>query len=121
MSSMEVTCTLMMEANQDHIFNANEHSKKRCIDDSVKDLQVEHIKGKEHPLEFKFSSVGTFLCINLQIKRDFEGGMAGPQIAFVQVRFWTGPFLNKKASFKDNTPDCSVSKVTHLLYDQKQE
>jgi len=47
-------------------------------------LQLEHIEGKEQPLEMRLSSVGTLLCINLQQKKDLEGGMSKHHIVLAQ-------------------------------------
>jgi hypothetical protein len=31
----------------------------------------------EHPLSIRFSSLGSFSCINLHTNRDFDGGISG--------------------------------------------
>jgi len=72
-----------MVTNQFQRLPENSHSKNKCEEDSTSLLQLEHIEGKEQPLEMRLSSVGTLLCINLQQKKDLEGGMSKHHTVFL--------------------------------------
>lgn len=67
-------------ANQDHIFTAKGHWKNKWKEVSEFMKQREHIEGMQEPLYMRFSSAGTFSCINLHTNMDLEGGMSKHQI-----------------------------------------
>jgi hypothetical protein len=76
MSSTEVKWRVKSKhfANQDQRWIAKSHSKKIWKDDSICLQQKLHMEGRKQPLFNKCSSIGTLSCINLQTRRDFEGG-----------------------------------------------
>jgi hypothetical protein len=106
MSSIQVNWIVWFKlpASQDHNLIANSHSKKIWKEDSTWLLQRLHIEGIWQPLHNRFSSVGTFSCIILQTKSDFEGGMSVLQIRFAQERSWNCCILKRYASLSCKSP-----------------
>jgi len=59
---------------------------------------------KVHPLNCKFSSVGSFDSINRQNIKEWDGGMQGRHISVAQSRFGGAGLRNWKASFEESSP-----------------
>ena len=106
-SSMDANWRVKLRIFLNHLHNSTtkSHSKKRWKEDSSFLLQLEHIDGRAHPLDVRLSLVGILLCINLQQRRDLEGGMSLCHTFFAQWTFWKLADLNKKASFRVKSPD----------------
>jgi hypothetical protein len=58
--------------------------KNKWNEDSEEELHREHIEEIQQPIAISISSLGTLSNINLQTKRDLEGGTSLHQISLVQ-------------------------------------
>jgi hypothetical protein len=75
-------------ASQHQSLKAKSQLKNKWNEVSEEELHREHIEEIQHPLGISISYVGTLSSINLQTKRDLEGGTSLHQISLAQFLIW---------------------------------